>query len=43
MNILLLTNNVRGANKTPGMFKVEQNYILNKEFGNFTPVPPILT
>lgn len=40
---ILLTNNVRGANKTPGLFKVEQNYIKNDTIGNFTPLPPYLT
>lgn len=27
LHVLLLSNNVRGANKTPGNFKTEQNYI----------------
>lgn len=40
---LLLENNVRGANKTPGIFKTEQNYIVNDILGNFTPLPPSLT
>lgn len=43
LHVILLENNVRGANKTPGAFKTEQNFILNKELGNFTPLPPILT
>lgn len=40
---LLLSENVRGANKTPGAFKTEQNYIPNHKAGNFTPLPPYLT
>ena len=40
---ILLTNNVRGANKTPGQFKTEQNFIKNDIIGNFTPLPPYLT
>ena len=40
---ILLTNNVRGAEKTPGQFKVEQNFIRNDLLGNFTPLPPVLT
>ncbi len=43
LHILLLSNNVRGANKTPGYFKTEQNYIYNSKLGNFTPLPPYLT
>lgn len=43
LHSILLTNNVRGANKCPGKFKTEQNYILNDAIGNFTPLPPILT
>lgn len=40
---LLLSENVRGANKTPGAFKTEQNYIPNHKAGNFTPLPAYLT
>ena len=40
---ILLTNNVRGSGKTPGLFKTEQNYIKNDLIGNFTPLPPYLT
>lgn len=40
---ILLSDNVRGATKTPGQFKIEQNYIANKTLGNFTPLPPHLT
>jgi len=43
LHILLLENNVRGATKTPGEFKSEQNFIRNDLLGNFTPLPPILT
>lgn len=43
LHSILLTNNVRGANKSPGSFKTEQNYIRNNMIGNFTPLPPILT
>lgn len=43
LHSILLTNNVRGANKCPGKFKTEQNYIRNDAIGNFTPLPPILT
>ena len=43
LHILLLSNNVRGANKTPGSFKIEQNYIYNPKLGNYTPLPPYLT
>ena len=43
LHAILLTNNVRGANKAPGTFKTEQNYIRNDMIGNFTPLPPILT
>ncbi len=43
LHILLMKNNVRGANKTPGEFKTEQNYISNSILGNFTPLPAILT
>lgn len=43
LHILLMKNNVRGANKTPGEFKTEQNYISNSVLGNFTPLPAILT
>ena len=43
LHTILLTNNVRGANKAPGTFKVEQNYIRNDIIGNFTPLPPMLT
>lgn len=43
LHSILLTNNVRGANKTPGKLKNEQNYIKNVTLGNFTPLPPILT
>ncbi len=43
LHAILLTNNVRGANKTPGSFKTEQNYIQNDILGNFTPLPPYLT
>lgn len=43
LHAILLTNNVRGANKTPGAFKTEQNYIKNGFLGNFTPLPPYLT
>lgn len=40
---ILLSDNVRGANKTPGQFKTEQNFIHNTVLGNFTPLPPYLT
>jgi len=40
---ILLSENVRGFNKTPGQFKTEQNYIANSVLGNFTPLPPHLT
>ena len=40
---MLLKDNVRAATKTPGLFKTEQNYILNNILGNFTPRPPSLT
>lgn len=40
---VLLSDNVRGANKTPGAFKIEQNFVPNHKIGNFTPLPPILT
>lgn len=43
LHVLLLENNVRGADKTPGMFKTEQNFISNEVLGNFTPLPPFLT
>ena len=43
LHSILLTNNVRGANKCPRKFKTEQNYIRNDAIGNFTPLPPILT
>lgn len=43
LHVLLLSNNVRGANKTPGNFKTEQNYIYNLKLGNYTPLPPYLT
>ena len=43
LHILLLGNNVRGANKSPGSYKTEQNYIKNELLGNFTPLPPFLT
>ena len=43
LHVLLLGNNVRGADKNPGMFKTEQNFISNDQLGNFTPLPPILT
>lgn len=43
LHYILLSNNVRGANKTPGHFKTEQNYIFNTKLGNFTPLPPYLT
>lgn len=43
LHVLLLENNVRGANKTPGAYKTEQNYIKNNTLGNFTPLPPLLT
>lgn len=43
LHSILLTNNVRGANKSPGSFKTEQNYIRNDILGNFTPLPPYLT
>jgi len=43
LHSILLTNNVRGANKCPGKFKTEQNYIRNDVIGNFTSLPPILT
>lgn len=43
LHVLLLSDNVRGANKTPGCFKSEQNYIYNSKLGNFTPLPPYLT
>ena len=40
---ILLSDNVRGAGKTLGTFKTEQNYIPNHILGNFTPLPPVLT
>lgn len=40
---ILLSENVRGFNKTPGQFKTEQNYIANSVLGNFTPLSPHLT
>ncbi len=43
LHVLLLVNNVRGADKNPGMFKTEQNFISNDQLGNFTPLPPLLT
>lgn len=43
LHVLLLSDNVRGANKTPGCFKTEQNYIYNPKLGNYTPLPPYLT
>ncbi len=43
LHILLMKNNVRGAGKTPGEFKTEQNFIKNTVLGNFTPLPAILT
>ena len=43
LHILLLDNDVRGADKTPGIFKTEQNFIQNDILGNFTPLPPVLT
>ena len=43
LHSILMLNNVRGANKTPGQFKTEQNYIKNDSLGNFTPLPPYLT
>lgn len=43
LHMILMENNVRGANKTPGKFKTEQNYISNSYIGNFTPLPPYLT
>ncbi len=43
LHAILLTNNVRGSDKTPGQFKTEQNFIQNNAVGNFTPLPPILT
>lgn len=43
LHVLLLSNNVRGFDKTPGSFKIEQNYICNDVLGNFTPLPPFLT
>lgn len=43
LHAILLTHNVRGANKSPGQFKTEQNYIKNNLLGNFTPLPPYLT
>lgn len=43
LHVLLLEKNVRGAGKTPGEFKKEQNFIKNTVLGNFTPLPPILT
>ena len=43
LHVILLENNVRGANKTPGLFKTEQNYVVNDFLGNFTPLPPSLT
>lgn len=43
LHVLLLSDNVRGANKTPGSFKTEQNYIYNSKLGNFTPLPAYLT
>ena len=43
LHIILMKNNVRGAGKTPGEFKIEQNYIKNTHLGNFTPLPPVLT
>lgn len=43
LHILLMKNNVRGAGKNPGEFKIEQNYIKNTHLGNFTPLPPVLT
>lgn len=42
LHICLMENNVRGANKTPGEFKTEQNFIANNALGNYTPLPPLL-
>ena len=43
LHAILLTNNVRGSQKTPGQFKTEQNFIKNDLLGNSTPLPPYLT
>lgn len=39
----ILLDNVRGQNKSPGEFKMEQNYIGNSAEITFTPLPPELT
>lgn len=43
LHAILMSNNVRGAKKTPGLYKVEQNYIANSLLGAFTPLSPELT
>lgn len=43
LHAILMKNNVRGAHKAPGRFKIEQNYIRNDELGNFTTLPAFLT
>lgn len=39
----ILLNNVRGATKHPGSFKIAQNYIGSYQNISFTPLPPELT
>ena len=43
LHAILMKNNVRGAHKAPGRFKIEQNYFRNDELGNFTSLPTFLT